>query len=192
MSRLTHRPPHRIAMMSRTSRTPRRLAAAAVAMLAATTLTACGASEDEGLQQWMSQTRAAKAPPPEPLPEVKPYVPREYGGRTSPEPFAQTKIGELNKTMSESPEAGRRREPLEEFPLENFKMLGMLKKHGETYGVVRVDNKIHHVKVGQYLGQSYGRVVRINDQEIVLRELVREGVSDWKEKMTSLKLEASA
>jgi len=25
-----------------------------------------------------------------------------------------------------------------------------------------------------------------------LRELVREGVSDWKEKMTSLKLEASA
>jgi len=26
----------------------------------------------------------------------------------------------------------------------------------------------------------------------VLRELVREGVSEWKEKMTSLKLEASA
>ena len=68
----------------------------------------------------------------------------------------------------------------------------MLKKNGKTYGVVRVDNKIHHVKVGQYLGQSYGRVVRITDQEIVLRELVREGVSDWKEKMTSLKLEASA
>ena len=106
--------------------------------------------------------------------------------------FAQTKIGELNKTMSESPEAGRRHEPLEDYPLENFKMLGMLKKNGETYGVVRVDNKIHHVKVGQYLGQSYGRVVRISDQEIVLRELVREGVSDWKEKMTSLKLEASA
>ena len=42
------------------------------------------------------------------------------------------------------------------------------------------------------LGQSYGRVVRITDQEIVLRELVREGVSEWKEKMTSLKLEVAA
>lgn len=179
MSRLTRRPP--VALHT--------FAAAALAVMA---LAGCGQSDDAGLQQWMAQTRAAKAPPPEPLPEVKPYTPREYGGRTSPEPFAQTKIGELNKTMSESPEAGRRHEPLEDYPLENFKMLGMLKKNGETYGVVRVDNKIHHVKVGQYLGQSYGRVVRISDQEIVLRELVREGVSDWKEKMTSLKLEASA
>lgn len=179
-------------MSRHTRRPPVALHTLAAVALAVTTLAACGQSDDDGLRQWMAQTRAAKAPAPEPLPDVKPYTPREYGGRASPEPFAQTKIGELNKTMSESPEAGRRHEPLEDFPLENFKMLGMLKKNGETYGVVRVDNKIHHVKVGQYLGQSYGRVVRINDQEIVLRELVREGVSDWKEKMTSLKLEASA
>ncbi|KAI3591998.1 Type IV pilus biogenesis protein PilP [Cupriavidus sp. U2] len=179
--------------MSRLTRPqPAKLQALAAAALAVAALAGCGQSDDDGLHQWMAQTRAAKAPPPEPLPEVKSYTPREYGGRASPEPFAQTKIGELNKTMSESPEAGRRHEPLEDYPLENFKMLGMLKKNGETYGVVRVDNKIHHVKVGQYLGQSYGRVVRISDQEIVLRELVREGVSDWKEKMTSLKLEASA
>jgi len=179
VSRLTRRPPAAL----------HTLAAAALAVVA---LAGCGQSDDDDLRQWMTQTRAAKAPAPEPLPEVKSYTPREYGGRASPEPFAQTKIGDLNKTMSESPEAGRRHEPLEDYPLENFKMLGMLKKNGETYGVVRVDNKIHHVKVGQYLGQSYGRVVRISDQEIVLRELVREGVSDWKEKMTSLKLEASA
>lgn len=179
--------------MSRLTRPqPAALRTLAVAALTVMALAGCGQSDDDGLRQWMTQTRAAKAPPPEPLPEVKSYTPREYGGRASPEPFAQNKIGELNKTLSESPEAGRRHEPLEDYPLENFKMLGMLKKNGETYGVVRVDNKIHHVKVGQYLGQSYGRVVRISDQEIVLRELVREGVSDWKEKMTSLKLEASA
>ena len=179
MSRLTRRP-------------PMALRAVAVAALAVVALAGCGAGEDEHLQQWMAQTRAAKVPPPEPLPEVKPYEPRQYAGTKSPEPFAQTKIGELNKAMSESPEAGRRHETLEDYPLENFKMLGMRKKKGETYGVVRVDNKIHHVKVGQYVGQNYGRVVRITDQEIVLRELVREGVSEWKEKMTSLKLEASA
>lgn len=168
------------------------LALAVLAMMTVGALGGCGGGQEEELQHWMAATRAAKVPPPEPLPDVTPYVPREYGGRSAPEPFAQTKIGELNKTMSESPEAGRRHEPLEDYPLENFKMLGMMRKHGETYGVVRVDNKIHHVKVGQYLGQNYGRVVRISDQEIVLRELVREGVTDWKEKMTSLKLEGSA
>jgi len=169
-----------------------RKGALAVAVLAAGLLAACGRSDEDALRQWMAATRAAKAQPPAPLPEPKPYVPREYAGRSAPEPFAQTKIGELNKTLADSPEAGRRREPLEDYPLENFKMLGMMKKNGETYGIVRVDNKVHHVKVGQYLGQSYGRVVRITDQEIVLRELVREGVTEWKEKMTSLKLEVSS
>ncbi|WP_432258500.1 pilus assembly protein PilP [Cupriavidus sp. TMH.W2] len=183
--------------MSRTIRTrslawtasPRALAAAA---LAVGLLGACGASDEDALRQWMNATRSARAKPPEPVPDARPYVPREYAAANAPEPFAQEKIGELNRTLADSPEAGRRREPLEDYPLENFKMLGMMKKNGETYGIVRVDNKIHHVKVGQYLGQSYGRVVRITDQEIVLRELVREGVSEWKEKMTSLKLEAAA
>ena len=183
--------------MSRTVRTrglawtasPRTLAVAALAL---GLLGACGASDEDALRQWMDATRSARAKPPEPVPDPRPYVPREYAAANAPEPFAQAKIGELNKTLADSPEAGRRREPLEDYPLENFKMLGMLKKHGETYGIVRVDNKIHHVKVGQYLGQSYGRVVRITDQEIVLRELVREGVSEWKEKMTSLKLEVAA
>nr|WP_029047612.1 pilus assembly protein PilP [Cupriavidus sp. amp6] len=168
---------------------PRVMAAAA---LAVGLLGACGASDEDALRQWMDATRNARAKPPEPLPEARPYVAREYAAANAPEPFAQAKIGELNKTLPDSPEAGRPRQPLEDYPLENFKMLGILKKQGETFGIVRVDNKIHHVKVGQYLGQSYGRVVRITDQEIVLRELVREGVSEWKEKMTSLKLEVSA
>ncbi len=169
-----------------------RLRACACALAGAALLAACGASEEDGLRQWMAQSRAAKAPPPAPLPEPRPYVPRDYAGRNSPEPFAQNKIGDLNRVLAESPESGRRREPLEDYPLENFKMLGSMKKRGETYGIVQVDNKIHHVKVGQYLGQNYGRVVRISDSEIVLRELVREGVAEWKEKMTSLKLEGTA
>jgi type IV pilus assembly protein PilP len=171
---------------------PARLGALALAVLAVATLAGCGSSDEESLRAWMTSTKAARTPPPEPLPEPKPFTPREYAGRNAPEPFSQTKIGELNKSLTESPEAGRPREPLEDYPLENFKMLGMMKKHGETYGIVQVDNKIHHIKVGQYLGQSYGRVVRISDQEITLRELVREGVGEWKEKMTSLKLEGAA
>lgn len=166
----------------------RTLALAAVALVA---LAGCEGDE-QALRDWMTATRAAKTPPPPPLPVPQPYTPREYGAASAAEPFSQAKIGELNKTLTESPEAGRPHEPLEDYPLENFRMLGMMKKQGETYGIVRVDNKIHHVRVGQHLGQSYGRVVRISDQEIVLRELIREGVGEWKEKMTSLRLDGAA
>ena len=169
-----------------------RVCAGALAVVAATLLAGCGAKDEDVLRQWMAETRKAPVPPPPPLPAAKPYVPRDYAGLGAPEPFAAAKIGVLNRALSESPEAHRPRQPLEDFPLENFKMLGTMRKAGETYGIVKVDNKIHHVRVGQYLGQNDGRVVRITDQEIVLRELVREGVGEWQEKMTSLKLEVSA
>jgi type IV pilus assembly protein PilO len=66
-----------------TRRPPMALRAVAVAALAVVALAGCGAGEDEHLQQWMAQTRAAKVPPPEPLPEVKPYEPRQYAGTKS-------------------------------------------------------------------------------------------------------------
>jgi type IV pilus assembly protein PilP len=163
----------------------------AVAMVACV-LAGCGASDEDALRHWMASARSARVPPPPPLPEPTPYAAREYAARNAPEPFAQTKIGELNRALAESPEAHRQREALEDFPLENFRMMGSMRKAGQTYAIVQVDNKVHHIRVGQYLGQSYGRVVRITDQEIVLRELVREGVGEWKEKMTSLKLEVPA
>lgn len=173
------------------SRAPIRRASA-LAVAAACLLAGCGPSDEDMLRQWMASARSAKVPPPPPLPEPKPYAAREYAARNAPEPFAQTKIGELTRALSESPEAHRPREALEDFPLENFRMMGSMRRAGETYAIVQVDNKVHHIRVGQYLGQSYGRVVRITDREIVLRELVREGVGEWKEKMTSLKLEVPA
>ena len=56
-----------------TQRFPGTLHVLAAATLAAVALAGCGQNEEDGLRQWMSQTRAAKAPPPEALPDVKPY-----------------------------------------------------------------------------------------------------------------------
>ena len=67
-----------------------------------------------------------------------------------------------------------------------------MKRNGETEAVVSVGDKTQHVYVGQYIGQNYGRILRIGDQELTLRELVREGTTEWKEKMTTLKVQESA
>ena len=82
MSR-THRPPRTGgSAWPRLPASPRVLA---VAMLAAGLLGACGASDEDMLRQWMDATRNARAKPPEPLPEPRPYVPREYAAANAPD-----------------------------------------------------------------------------------------------------------
>jgi len=101
-------------------------------------------------------------------------------------------VAELSRAQNESPEPGHRHEPLEDYPLEAFKLLGTMKRNGVTEGVVSVGDKTQHVQVGQYIGQNYGRIVRVGDQELTLRELVREGTTEWKEKVTTLKVQEGA
>jgi len=45
------------------------------------------------------------------------------------------------------------------------------------------------VAVGQYLGQSYGRITSINETAIQLREIVQDATGDWIERTTSLELQ---
>ena len=158
----------------------------------AAVLTACGASEDDELQQWMQDARQHVSTTVQPLPQPKPYAPREYTTTKQTDPFSVQKVAELSRAQNESPEPNRRREPLEDYPLEAFKLLGTMKRNGEAEAVLSVGDKTQHVHVGQYIGQNYGRIVRIGDQELTLRELVREGTAEWKEKMTTLKVQESA
>ena len=163
-----------------------------VPMCLAVVLAACGASADDELDQWMQQARSSVSTKLAPLPEPKPYAPREYTTTKQTDPFSLQKVAELSRAQNESPEPGHRHEPLEDYPLEAFKLVGTMKRNGVTEGVVSVGDKTQHVQVGQYIGQNYGRIVRVGDQELTLRELVREGTTEWKEKMTTLKVQEGA
>ena len=48
---------------------------------------------------------------------------------------------------------------------------------------------IFQVKVGSYLGQHFGRVTRISETEVALKELVQDAAGDWVERDTSLALQ---
>lgn len=153
-------------------------------------LVGCGGAEDD-LRAWMQQTRSTVPPRPASLPEAKPYEPIDYKALGSVEPFSQRKIGELNRTFTESPDGLRQREPLEAFPLENFQLQGVMRKGSQAHAVMIVDSKAHQVRVGQHIGQNYGRIIRITENEVVLRELVQEGAGEWKERMTTVKMQES-
>lgn len=165
---------------------------ALLAMFALTTLTGCGQSDEATLRKWIRDTQRASAGAPAQLPALPSITASPPPTITDVDPFAHVRIAAPARSAVEHPEAGRRRDPLEDIALEAMQMVGVLERKDSKVGVIRIGDQIHHVSVGRYMGLRHGRVTRITDGEIVLRELVLDGETDWKEEMTSLKLEASS
>lgn len=86
-------------------------------------------------------------------------------------------------------ELGRKKETLEEFPLESMSMVGSMTRGGHRVAVVRLDAALHLVRPGNYLGQNYGRVSRIDERALTLRELVQDEHGTWAERTVDLSLQ---
>ncbi len=160
-------------------------------------LAACGANHEE-LQQWMEQQRREVRPNVTPLQPPKKFDPQPYASAQAVEPFSSQKLTVAIKQESRQPnsllsgELNRRKEPLEAYPLDNMRMVGSLAKSGQPFALLKVDNLLYQVKVGDYLGQNYGRITKIAETEIALREIVQDAAGEWIERVGSLQLQEKA
>ena len=166
-------------------------------MLSALLLAACGANHEE-LQQWMEQQRREVRPNVTPLQPPKKFDPQPYASAQAVEPFSAQKLTVAIKQESRQPnsllagELNRRKEPLESYPLDSMRMVGSLAKSGSPFALLKVDNLLYQVKVGDYLGQNYGRITKIAETEIALREIVQDAAGEWIERVGSLQLQEKA
>jgi type IV pilus assembly protein PilP len=71
-------------------------------------------------------------------------------------------------------------------------MVGSVNKLGQPFALLRVDNLLYQVKVGDYVGQNYGRIMKIAETEIVVREIVQDAAGEWIERPASLQLQERA
>ena len=174
-----------------------RRAALAIAALATLGLAGCSAEHDE-LQQWMEQQRREAKPNVPPLQPPRKFDPQPYTSAQAVEPFSNQKLSVALKAEARGPnsllaaELNRRREPLESYPLDSMIMVGSVDKQGQPYALLRVDNLLYQVKVGDYLGQNYGRITRIAETEITLREIVQDAAGEWIERPATLQLQERA
>ena len=88
-----------------------------------------------------------------------------------------------------TPELNRRKEPLEAFPLDAMTMVGSLDRGGKRVALLRVDKLLYQVRVGEHLGQNYGRVTKITEGDVVLREIVQDAAGEWIERNSELQLQ---
>ena len=175
----------------------RRRTFAALGLSIATLLSACSA-ETEELQQWMDQQRREAKPNVAPLQSPKKFDPEPYSAAQAVEPFSTQKLSVALKQEARQPnsvlstELNRRKEPLEAYPLDSMSMVGSVAKQGQPFALLRVDNLLYQVKVGDYLGQNYGRITRIAETEIALREVVQDAAGEWTERPATLQLQEKA
>jgi len=171
----------------------------AVGLLAVSlALAACSQSGQEELQQWMNQQRAQTRPKVEPIPEPKKFTPQAYTQERAVDPFSNQKLTQALKRESAqtsttaslvAPELARRKEPLEAYPLDAMTMVGSLIKQGKPVALIRVDNLLYQVRPGNYLGQNYGRITKVDETEVVLREIVQDSAGEWIERTATLQLQ---
>ena len=79
-----------------------------------------------------------------------------------------------------------------ESELSQLRLMAVLESAGQRVALVKVDNLLHQVRVGNYLGQNYGRVNKIDENEVVLREIVQDAAGEWIERNTVLQLQEKA
>jgi type IV pilus assembly protein PilP len=158
-------------------------------------LSACTA-ETEELQQWIDMQRREVRPSVTPLTPPKKFDPQAYSSTQAVEPFSPQKLTVALKLEARAQpnsllasEMTRRREPLEAFPLDSMSMVGSVSKQGKPFALLRVDSLLYQVKAGDYLGQNYGRITKITETEIALREVIQDAAGEWIERPAVLQLQ---
>lgn len=152
-------------------------------------LAGCSA-EDNALRRYMHQIKSRPARPIEPLPKFEPlpqFTYPEKEERRSPfKPILPEKQDD-----SLAPNLNRPKQPLEAFPLDALKFVGVLKEGNTIWGLIsQPSGIISRVKPGDYMGKNYGQIIRISEDAIRIEETVKMD-GKWEKKMMTLKLHTS-
>lgn len=159
-------------------------------VLTAILLAGCGGEPNQELKQWMDEQAKTMKGKVETLPVVKPYVPFAYNAFDLPDPFKPRKIEPARGSSKFAPDLTRRKEPLEAYPIESLRMVGTLEREKTMFALVRASDKtVYQVRPGNYMGQNFGVITSISENDIKLRELVQDSSGDWAERQTRLLLD---
>ena len=171
------------------------LTMAAVALAAG-----CAPSNETELRQWMAEVRLQVRPVTGPVAPPKEFTPYGYESRTVIDPFDPQKVvtavarqQQAHATASKiRPDLERRRESLEAFPLDDIKMVGMMRQHNVNVALLQGGGATHMVKVGNYVGQNFGLITRISESEVQIKEIVQDAAGEWVERPAKLELQEAA
>ena len=149
-------------------------------------LSSCS-GDNSDLIKYINDIKARPAKAIEPIPQFTPlavFIFPDNGDRRSP--FKPT---EAQKNLDlYAPDQKRKKQPLEAYPLDALKFVGILEQGSDVWGLIeQPDKKITRVRVGDYMGQNYGRIIVIKQNLIKLEETTKDS-GMWKKQITTINL----
>ncbi|OED40871.1 hypothetical protein ACH42_15520 [Endozoicomonas sp. (ex Bugula neritina AB1)] len=151
-----------------------------------------GGNDDfQDLDQFVSDVRGRPKGQIKSLPQFRPYEVFTYKASTRRSPFdppEKQAFSQEQLSNSVKPDKNRPKEYLEQFEVDTFSMVGSISNNEGMWGLVRAEDGIHRVKVGDYLGRNSGRIIYINDTEVRLMEIAPAGPDFWIERPRVLRM----
>ncbi|MGH8273166.1 MAG: pilus assembly protein PilP [Gammaproteobacteria bacterium] len=148
-------------------------------------LAGCSGNNMQDLHGWVAQVRARPGTKIESIPKMTSYHSYSYpsGLRGPFEPMSAPKVGSIH------PNSNRKKQYLEQFPLDALKFVGEITFGGTTYALIKdPDGVVHRVHDGDYLGQNNGEITAIGPATIQLTEIVPDGSGSYLRQPASLSL----
>jgi type IV pilus assembly protein PilP len=176
-------------------------------------LSGCVSSDRSDLEEYVTQTLASKGAAMEVLPAIKPAERYLYQAGENPDardPFVafedkkaeapnqpQTDDVKQLELISEMQLHEQNPEELEGFELDSLHMVGTLAlgegvkgaEEGLNALILDPEGTIYRVKVGHYVGKNYGKVIRVNEDGIELREIIKDAQGRWEERESKIAIQ---
>ncbi len=147
-------------------------------------LVGCAAEDHQDLREWMREEAKSMKGKVSPLPEIAAFPVVAYETEALTSPFAPGKIVTLEAVADKTaPDRTRPQQPLEIFPIEDLKVVGVLMVGNVPYALIQTPppNKPKHVRVGEYMGRSFGKITAITRDGITVLESVKDANGAWVE-----------
>ncbi len=162
----------------------------------AAVLASCSEHDHQDLYDYVNQVKARPAERIPPLPVFKPYETFEYSASSYRDPFRMfdhesNSVAVVDEKVSAllAEHENRNKETLEQYPLDTLKFVGQLERANNKWAIVTSpDNVVHRVKVGNYVGTNYGKIVRVDEEKIHIVEIIPDGMGGWIEREAALSL----
>ena len=151
--------------------------------------------DDQELGQWMKDQRAGLKVNVKPISRPQEFIPQPYEMISKVSPFDPVKLQAVLDRSLKHPcplllaEQSRKRQALEAYPLDTMSMVGFYVKKGQQFALLNVSNHLYPAKVGDYIGQNYGKIIRITESEVSLREIDQDQAGECGERPGTLQLQ---
>jgi type IV pilus assembly protein PilP len=153
----------------------------------------CGGNFSD-LDAWMAEVKARPRGAIEPIPVFKPYESFTYSAQSLRAPFdvppsAKEIAARTQGGPEPKPDLTRAREFLERFSFEALSMVGSLEQKGTMWALLGDgEGGVHRVRVGNYVGQDHGKIVKMTETEVEVEEIVPNGTGGWIRRPRTIKL----